>query len=544
MLTTARPIFQNVPASYADPVGLADQQAPGVVSLIVVRYEPGDGQAHDALGPFYDGYVAVSGQLLAVARTTADYRYPVTPSVGLARFIEHRDGGRPAFLSVYELAEDDCARFLETVFYSECLKLHVDGAGSAPLVAQQIVRSGCGDGPPSGILEVNDFSQPDGPRIRLVDLDSLPRAAGPAQPPRPGAPAAPAGTVPASLDGADGALDPVGLAAVLAGHLDGVVGRVLLYDRAKNRAAMPHRAGKPFDLEAAVEQANRLADARRSGDPAQAARQRTALASGVRASAPDDPVERVEEYLRDAAEHPAAVAPTHPHRTGLAALVAELQGGGPAQPFAGLAGDETDREQPVSTLTSAAATAEPPPVPRAASAPGGDGRAGPEPAGPGGATSAEPPTAALAVPTLAASVEAHATPGVRTPATAPSPPAPGGGDRQRSHRHVLATELDVLRAGVYALFEDAVGRDKAVAHEQHVLAEHAVASPVSAEDTVAYLRALLCDDPPRRWHGYKRARGRVYGDVCSKLLAFHAANAHVDDVVIHHVGQLWARLCK
>ena len=180
MLTTATPIFQHVPVAYADPVGLADQQAQGVVSLVVVRYEPGDGQQHDALGPFYDSYVAVSGQLLAVARTTADYRYPVTPAVALARFIEHRDAGRPAFVSVYELSEDDCARFVETVFYSECLKLHVDGAESAPLVAQQIVCCGCG----GGILEVNDFSQPGEPRIRLLDLDVLAGSIGTVSPRR------------------------------------------------------------------------------------------------------------------------------------------------------------------------------------------------------------------------------------------------------------------------------------------------------------------------------------------------------------------------
>ena len=123
MLTTARPIFENVPASFADPVGLAEQQAPGVVSLIVVRYDGTAGgpaaedDAHGALGPCYDSYVAVSGQLLAVARTTADYRYPVTPSVGLSRFIEQREAGRPAFVSVYELTADDCTRFLETVFF-------------------------------------------------------------------------------------------------------------------------------------------------------------------------------------------------------------------------------------------------------------------------------------------------------------------------------------------------------------------------------------------------------------------------------------------
>ena len=533
MLTTVRPIFQHVPASYADPVGLADQQAQGVVSLIVVRYEPGEGHEHDALGPFYDSYIAVSGQLLAVARTTEDYRYPVTPAVGLSRFIEHRDAGHPAFLSVYEVSEEDCARFVETVFYSECLKLHVDGADSAALVAQQIVRSGCGDGVPSGILEVNDFSQPGEPRIRLVDLDVL---------------AASIGTVPVGMDPTiqPGTVDPIGLTAVLAGHLDSVNGRVLLYDRLKNKAAMPHRAGKPFDLDAAIQQANRLAEARRSTDPAQAARQVTIMASQLRAEAPPDQVEAVEEYLRDAAEPPRAVAPTHPHHVGLAALVAEMQGGPAAPSFAGLGGSVVGDEVPVSAEPDSHHVAPEPSIP-------GPGEAGPpllpSEAAPileaaSGDTSLPTPEASTAAAGLAEASPSGApappeapSSTVRTPATAPSLPPSSG------ERHVLATELDVLRAGVYALFEDAIGREKSVAHEQHILEEHGIASPVSAEDTVRYLRVLLCDNPPSRWHGFKRARGKIYGEVCTKLLAFHTANAHVDDVVIHEVGQLWARLC-
>ena len=84
MLTTAHPIFEHVPASFADPVGLADQQAQGIVSLIVVRYgvegESPSGDGHGPLGPTYDTFVASSGQLLTVARTTPDYRFPVTPA--------------------------------------------------------------------------------------------------------------------------------------------------------------------------------------------------------------------------------------------------------------------------------------------------------------------------------------------------------------------------------------------------------------------------------------------------------------------------------
>ena len=327
MLTTARPIIESVSASFLDPVSLADQQAHGVVSLIVVRYDPEAGQEgpgtdpYGTLGPTYDTFVAASGQLLAVARTTTDYRFPVMPATALGRFIEHRDAGRPAFLSVYELDEGDCARFLETVFYSECLKLHVDGAGSAALVAHQIARSGCGN----GILEVNDFSDPLAPRIRLLDLDGLAVSIGTVPPPE----ERDAGEDPAIETGT---VDPDGLTAVLAGHLDGVQGRVLLYDRAKNKAAMPARTDRAFDLDGIIEQANRLAEARRgaSGDAAAIAMQRTA--AELRATAPDEHTERVESYLRDHAERPRLVEPNHPHATNLGVLVAELQGGGPAAP--------------------------------------------------------------------------------------------------------------------------------------------------------------------------------------------------------------------
>ena len=334
---------------------------------------------------------------------------------------------------------------------------------------------------------------------------------------------------------------------MLTGHLDGVHGRVLLYDRAKNRAALPHRAGKPFDLDAAIEQANRLAEARRAVDPTQAAHQATVMASQLRAEAPTDQVEAVEGYLRDAAENPGAVAPTHPHHVGLAAMVREMQGGGSVQTFAGLG------------VTANPASTEPVALPLPSpGAPSGDGQSGPAPLVPRQDV-AGPPLLPADIPLVAHDTRcpraehagrppptAHprgrrrlgAAPEIRTPASAPSLPASGGA------RHVLATELDVLRASLYALFEDAIGRDKAVAHEQHVLTETGIASPVSAQDTVAYLRALLCDDPPKRWHGYKRARGKIYGDVCTKLLTFHSANAHVDDVVIHEVGQLWARLCQ
>ena len=573
MLTTARPIIESVSASFLDPVSLADQQAQGVVSLIVVRYDPADGREgpgtdpYGTLGPTYDTFVAASGQLLAVARTTTDYRFPVMPATALSRFIEHRDAGRPAFLSVYELDEQDCARFLETVFYSECLKLHVDGADSAALVAHQIARSGCGN----GILEVNDFSDPLAPRVRLIDLDHLAVSIGTVPPPQErGAcdPAIETGTVDPGCRAGIGSLT-----AVLAGHLDGVRGRVLLYDRAKNKAAMPARTDRAFDLDGIIAQANRLAEARRgkgaglgpSGDAAAAAMQRAA--AELRATAPDEHTERVESYLRDHADRPRVVEPSHPNATGLRSLVAELQGGGGAAPRpmptahrsglalgvmgepsapAQTAGDGASALLPSAEGRAVIAPASPPSAPPASTPPvsgtEGDGQAGPPPVPHVAAQPTPiPPAPAPVAPAPEPTTPAPAPP---SPATLPSPAPASGADRGRSSRHRLATQLDRLRADVFELFEDAVGRERAVAHEGHVLADTGIASPVSAQDTVRYLRALLCDEPPKRWHFFKRSRAKTYAEVTSKLLAFHAANSHIDDVVVHEVTKLWTRLHK
>ena len=556
MLTTARPIFESVPGSFCDPVGLADQQAQGVVALIVATYPvenqpaPPSQQSNNApsppsqggvpradrpakptgegvsieppsstpvpLGPVYDAFVAVSGQLLAVARSTPDYRFPVQPATALRRFIDARDAHRPVFLSLFELDEDDCARFLETVFFSECLKLHVDGVAdldrSAALIAHQITHAGCGDGLPSGVLEINDFSDPTAPRVRLIDLAST-------------------GIAGELCDTNDLPFDkrasPQGegaLADALRPHLDGVTGRVLLYDRAKNHAVLPDRTGHGFDLGAAIEQANRLALARRgdasivaSGDAPARAMHRAA--AELRASADDDQTEAVETYLRERAERPCLVSPDHPHASALGTLVAELQGRTPKATLptaADLESSATDQLSTTETLPSNPSTS--------------------TPLGEQSANENSPPSQG--------GVPAAGRGGGPTPPN-PHTPTPGP---ETVRRHPLATELDRLRCDVVALFEDAVTRERALAHESHILTEHAIPSPVPPDRTPEYLRALLTDDPPRRWHFFKRQRGKTYHEVAGKLLAFHAAHSHLDAPealrAVHDLTKLWTRLHK
>lgn len=507
MLTTARPIFEHVPAAFADPAGLADQQAAGVVSLIVAHY--GAPPAEDGpLGPTFDTFVAASGALLAVARTTADYRFPVTPAAALARFYEHRDAAHPASLSLFELSESDCARFLETVFYSECLKLHVRGADSAALVADQVARSGCR----RGVIEFNDFSDPAAPRVHLLDLD------GPELGPLLDA---------AAVDTDDALARSAALAALsdaLAVPLAGLSGRVLLYDRAKNRAALPDRTGRAFDLDAVAEQASRLADARRNRPPLPAPDDAPSTARD------DAQVDAVETLLtgRTAAPDPDAADAPHPHAAGLGALVAELQGGRPPRELPDLPGPAAALplvlDAPPSPLTDAP---------------------------PGDALTSPPDVSHLDGWTLAHDPLAPSTPPAFPPPPVPSLPLPGFPPPPLhlptpppSPRHPLATELDRLRADVYALFEDAVGGERAALHEAHVLQDAGIASPVAPEDAVRYLRALLCDEPPQRWHFFKRARARVYGEVAGRLLAFHAANGHLDSPAVLDVTRLWTRLHK
>jgi hypothetical protein len=500
VLTTARPLFLDVPAAYADPSGLADQQAEGAVSLVVVTY-PGDdtggdaeagGGASDPSPPptaTYDAFVAASGALLAVARSTPDYRFPVTPATALARFYDARDeasgdgvSGDGPTLSLYALDEADCARLLETAYYAECLKLHVNGAASADLVRAQLARSGCR----SGLLEVNDFSDPAAPRVALLDLAEV--------------------LDPTSNDPPD---DDLG------GLLDGFSGRVLLYDRRKNRATLPDRAGHGFDLPAAIEQAARLAETRRAS-------RREAHGTQEPAAPLPDPAETA---LAERSARAEAAPPVPPAASALGALVAELQGAHPA-PSEGTGDsvstggpstlslavlDETDPPGPVASPTDAASPAAPPPPP---------------------VERAPPAEAAPPSPIPSERSERH------PPSPAAQPPKP----------HPLAAELDRLRSDVASLFEDHVGRDRARQHEAHVLGALGLPAPPPPDHAVPFLRALLTADPPRRWHLFKRARGRAAAAATDRLMAFHVAHSAEPDAraqaAVQDVAALWTRLHK
>ena len=474
MLTTARPLFQNLPGTFADPLGLADQQAAGTTSLVVVTYAGGAVEHEDAqeaprssslASPTYDAFVVASGGVVAVSRSTPDYRFPVAPAAAVRRFLDARETGLPPALSLFEVDPDDGARFLESTFFAECLKLHVDGPASTALVRDQLARCGTR----AGLLEVNDFSDPTVPRLSLVEI-------------------------------ADDGLD-------LDALLDGVRGRVLLYDRTRNRAVARDRAGAPLDLPAAIAEADRLATARRSTPPPAEA-----------LPAPPSEVDDVETLLRSP-DAPDAVPSPDPHATGLAALVAELQGAPLPDPLAA----------PTADVDATAPNPPPQPATESTSIQGLDGDApSDEPVAPHGAASVHALSADAPSPILSERSERHPS--------SPAAPPP----------HPLAKPLDALRTEVYALFEDAVGQDRALAHDAHVAAEIGVPSPVPAGHVAAYLRALLTADPPRRWHFFKRSRAKCYEAVAARLLAFHGAHGHdarpEAAEAVHQIAQLWARI--
>jgi hypothetical protein len=481
VLASAHPLFEDLPGTFADPLGLADQQASGVVALIVARYDEDmitnasiatttteDDQEVSPHPPSpasrssdiprpsqppaatYDTFVAASGGLVAVARTTPDYRFPVAPAAAVARFHAARDAGHAPALSLFAVTEADAARLLETAFYAECLKVHVDGPASADLVRAQLARCGCR----SGLLEANDFSDAAAPTVRLAEV-------------------------------ADEA--PLDLAALL----DGVHGRVLLYDRAKNQAVAYDRASAPLDLAAAIAEADRLARARRSAPDAPEHERliETPLSPPLEIDpeAPEapSPADVVADDLRQRAEQSAPPSP-------LSALVAELQGRAPASAL-----DEPE-----------AIPAEAPASPGNQDAPDG------------------------APPSLIPSERSEHP---------PSPPP-------QAAPHPLAPDLDRLRTDAYVLLEDAVGRERAAALDAHVRAEHGIPSPVPSERTIDHLRALLLDSPPKRWHLFKRARAKTHGNVAALLLAFHAAHGHdarpLAQGAVMQATQLWTRLHK
>ena len=571
MLASARPLFENVPGTFADPLGLADQQAEGVVALIVARYEDEDTSANvsiasttstdqDAKSPSwtggdnrqvgaargggptehearagrgggpddapappaqqdasseappspipardnrqvgeagapiphppwpqatYDTFVAASGGLVAVARTTPDYRFPVAPAAAIARFHAARDAGRAPALSLFAVSEADAAHFLETAFYAECLKVHVDGPASAGLVRAQLARCGC----TSGLLEANDFSDPAAPTVRLAEV---------------------AGDAP-TLD-----LDAL---------LSGVHGRVLLYDRAKNQAVARDRASAPLNLAAAVAEADRLARARRpapaigstedtpSTPPETDTPHATPPGAEPPPTEPPSPADLVANDLRQRAEHPAPPSP-------LSALVAELQGRTPTP--------EAQEESPL---------------------PSGDRASDGASQGQGEGPIQTPAEAPASTDDQCASVETPSSPAseanrqVGGASGIPHPPSP-----PPQAAHPLAPDLDRLRTDAYALLETAVGRDRAAALDAHVRAEHGWVSPVPSEHTLAHLRALLFDNPPKRWHLFKRARTKTHADVAALLLTFHAAHGHdprpLAQEAVMEATQLWTRLHK
>ena len=607
MLADAHPIMEDVPGAFVDPVSLAAQQAAHVTSLIVARYDGDDGGSGDdattsgdgaptppltklqvplaggrwtrgaADGPegsgdgtplnsppyeavspaggggvprsgegvSYDAFVAASGQLLAVAHCTPAFRFATRPAVALGRYAEAKRNGRPLWVSVYALAPAACTRFLESVFYQECLKLHVTGAESAFLAAEQLRAAACAHAERGGLVEANDFSDPARPVVRLVELAEL---------------------IPDGDGGSTNgdAREDDALTAALATLLDGVHGRLLLYDRHRNAAVAADRCGEALDFAGAVAEARRLAEAARHEEP------RALLPLARTEAARETAQEAIRGTLAaadgDSAEGTAVAVgieapPAEPAAVGLAALVGELQGGpaaGALTPFLEGALPDLPPETPARPPAGAPAEAPPPITDAAPEETASTGDAGnANNAGNAGPASITPPTPPPLSPLRRGSpAQPGGGPGRCRPSTPlrtgsaaeGSPPPSPAPDPQGPHP--FGVELDRLRVELYALLEDAVGRDKAHAHSVHVCSELGVpagpAGPADPEHALPYLRALLTADPPRRWHGFKRLRAKTFEEAARKVHALFASVTQDERAAEHPDAQeltkLWARL--
>ena len=334
----------------------------------------------------------------------------------------------------------------------------------------------------------------------------------------------------------------------------GFVGRVLLYDRAKNKAALPDKTGTPFDLMAAIREANRLAQANRGGDPTAALAQ---AETELRASAPPstEQADQVETYLKERAERPRAVEPTHPVASGLGALIAELQGGPSIDAPPLLSLDPAPAPEPVVTTADATATNadagaedfEPVvwadvdldiPADTLLRAAHGDDYVSPnEPA---------PADAVDASDQLRATADVSTGLPDQQPDTRFTPPVEASSSPPNTCAdHPLAYELETLRSGIYDLLADAASPERAQEAHAHVLSTLGITGPhVPGEQVIAYVRTLLVEPPPKRWMMYKRQRGKIAPDAAGKIMAFHRAHSHLDDPCIDDAGMLWARLHK
>ena len=252
----------------------------GVVSLVVVRYDARDADVGPARA---DLRRLRRGQRAAPRRRAHHDRTTASRSRRPPRSRAFSSTATPAtapLVSVYEVEESDCARFLETVFYSECLKLHVDGASAArPRRATRSMR-----------VRLRQAASSKSTTSRTRPRRACCWSTSPLSPRRrddTDADAAPDDTrARTSCAG-----DPSDrLAATLAEYLDGVSGRVLLYDRAKNRAALPDRTGHAFDLDGIVDQAD--------ASPRRAARHASRGGDGVALAAPAGPADQCSDRRR------------------------------------------------------------------------------------------------------------------------------------------------------------------------------------------------------------------------------------------------------
>lgn len=494
MIAGARPLFEHLPVDFADPVALAAQQADGRLSLIVVAYPAAEDTA--ALPAVYDVFVCRAPLIVTVAHMTSEFRFPVPVARAMQRFATARTRGLPATVSCYELDRPDLTRFLESVYFQECLKLFVRDADERPrpgLLAAEIRRTGCR----AGVLEVNDFSDPMRPRLALLDVEKT---------------------------------DAAKVGKTVGRLARRYAGRVLIYDRLRNRSVAADRGAGTLDPEAVLAQSLRFAE-RLHGRTDDALRPALAAQEALSTTRAQDEAQ-VDTFLASAAGDAETDEERHLNDA-LAALLTGQPGDLLAEEsLSPDAGDGVPPDPLAALFGPTPSSIEAPPSchPELDLGSPEETQAGDEPAAPA------PPEEAIV---------AHGAEAVDAEAAAVRDELPARYPAQVGTANVEAA----IQAAVHGLvrtvqqeMQQHLSESRADVLTRQAAEAAGVALPIGPADALAFLGALVGCQPPRRWIGARRRMAGLRTLIAADLHAVHAQyRHHPDHPLLFDIARLWSR---
>ena len=471
MITGAEPLFQQLSIAYADPLSLAAQQDRGHLTLIVVCYR------RDEFTHVYDAFLCKSRQIMTVAHITPAFRFPIHPSRAVKRFIDARKTHGQAWISMYRLQKEATALFLETIYFQECLKLSIDHEDQHRWITLQIQNAECA----RGVLELNDFSDASRPVISLIDLDDGPNK-----------------TITVSQ---------------LADMIGPLRGRLLLYDRERNRSIAADRTAELLDPAETMRLATHLAEMHGKGTLSLSDRllqTPAALASctvGARETA------EVTKYFeaRDAEADGPDVDQS------LADNIASALNYNPSD----LLEDAFSNLFCTVTAPEVGAT---------------DEQAKPYVEHLEGTPSADEDNAAV-----------EATGAIQTSAEHVNDKAEGDPPTDQAELNGAASRLNgaarLILQDAREEMERQLGPERTDVLWHHAARKGRIALPPAGEEALDFIRLLLTCDPPRRWMRFNAKRSVVREAVCADLQAIHGQYAHLGDhPQLLKIQRLWAKL--